>query len=127
MRARSGESGQILVALLAFIATGLIITVTAAAITATNLLTNSKYTSGEKTLQVAEGGIDNAIMRLVRDPSYTGETLTIGTGTATITVSGSSPYIILSKGTIGNFHRTIQVTATRTNNALTISNWAEVP
>jgi hypothetical protein len=127
MRAGRDESGQILVALLAFIATGLIITVTAAAVTATNVLTNSKYTSGEKALQVAEGGIDNAMMRLVRDPAYTGETLTIGTGTATITVSGTAPYTILSKGTIGNFHRTVQVTATRSNNAFTISSWAEVP
>jgi steroid 5-alpha reductase family enzyme len=121
------QSGQTLVALLVFMATALIITTGAVAVTIANLQSASEYSRGEQALQVAESGADNALLRLTRDPSYTGETLTVGTGTATITVSGSPSYTITSVGRVGDFRRTIQVTATRSNNVVTQTAWSEVP
>jgi hypothetical protein len=124
---RVKEAGQTLVALLAFMATAMIITTGATAVVISNTQSASKYSQGEEALQVAESGADNALMHLVRNPSYTGETLTVGSGSATITVSGSSPYTITSIGQVGEFVRTVQVTATRTNNILTVTAWSEVP
>lgn len=121
------EAGQTLVALLAFMATALIITTGAVAVTIANLQSASEYSQGEAALQVAESGADNALERLVRDPSYTGETLTVGTGTATITVSGSPSYTITSVGKVGNFRRTIQVSAARSNEIVSVTSWSEVP
>jgi hypothetical protein len=121
------QSGQTLVALLSFMAMALIITTGAAAVTIANIQSASEYSRGEQALQAAESGADNALERLVRDPTYTGETLTIGAGTATITVSGSPSYTITSVGRVGDFRRTIQVSATRSSNAVTISSWSEVP
>ncbi|HJQ08396.1 MAG TPA: hypothetical protein VJ836_02830 [Candidatus Saccharimonadales bacterium] len=125
--AQSKQSGQVLVALLAFMATALIITTAATAATISNIQSTSKYSTGEETLQLAETGADNALLRLARDPTYAGETLTIGGGTATITVSGSPTITITSVGRLGDFRRTIQITATRTNNVVAVSSWAEVP
>jgi hypothetical protein len=121
------QSGQTLVAMIAFIAMLTTITTSATMITVANILTTSKYTMGQDALSVAESGADNALYRLVRDPTYTGETLTIGSGTATITVSGTSPKTITSIGASGNFRRTIVVTATQTSNILTVTSWVETP
>jgi len=105
------------------------ITVTTAAtiITMVNAQTTSKYALGQEALSVAEAGIDNALMRLIRDPAYIGETLTVGAGTATITVSGSSNLIITSQGTVNTMRRTLQATATRLNNTVVLNSWKETP
>ncbi|HSE61386.1 MAG TPA: hypothetical protein VLA88_03760 [Candidatus Saccharimonadales bacterium] len=121
------QSGQALVALLCFMAMAITITTAAVIVTLVNAQTTSKYTLGQETLSIAESGIDNAMLRLARDPAYTGETLTVGNGTVTITVSGSPTITITSVGTMGNFRRTIEATASRTNNTLVISSWKETP
>jgi hypothetical protein len=127
MRLGKNQSGQVLVMLLAFMATSTILTTSAVAVVVANIQAGTRQTQGERALQVAESGVDNALMRLTRDPSYTGETLTIDDGTATITISGSPSYAITSVGRVGDFRRTIQVTAARLDNVLTVSSWSEVP
>lgn len=127
MRRRNAQSGQMLAALLAFMAMAITLTTAATIVTLTSALTSSKFTVGQEVLSIAEAGADNALIRLLRNPSYTGETLTIGTGTATITVSGSGTKTILSVGEVGNFERRIQVTVTQNNNILSVTNWVEVP
>ncbi|HET8671681.1 MAG TPA: hypothetical protein VFM05_13970 [Candidatus Saccharimonadales bacterium] len=127
MRLQRDQSGQVLVMLLAFMATAIILTTSAVAVVIANMQAGTKQIKGEKALQVAESGADNALMRLLRDPSYAGETLTIADGTATITLSGSPTVTIVSKGQVGDFRRTIQVTAARLNNTLVVSSWKEVP
>ncbi len=121
------NTGQTLMTLLFFVT--IAITVTTAAIIAmySNAQSATKVQQGAIAYYVAEGGIENALIRLLRDPTYTGETLPVGTGTAVITVTGSSSsYTITSKGTVGNFLRTIQVTAGyNSSNILTISSWQE--
>jgi hypothetical protein len=124
---RSSQSGQALVALLCFMAMAITITTAATIVTLVNSQTTSKYALGQEALSIAEAGVDNAMLRLVRDPSYTGETLTVGTGTATITVSGAPSYTITSVGVMSSFRRTVQATATRLNNTLVISSWRETP
>src|SRR5687768_14464187 len=115
MSKHTQQSGQVLVALLAFMATAITLTTMATIVTLTNTLATSKYTWGQDALSVAEAGIENAMIRLARDPTYAGETLTVSTATATISVSGTSPKIITSVGKSGDFRRTIQVTATYVN------------
>ena len=121
------QAGQALVALLAFMATAITLTTMATIVTLTNALATSKYIWGQDALNTAEAGIENALIRLERDPAYTGETLTVGTGTATISVSGTSPKTITSVGKSGDFRRTVQITATQVNTILTITSWSEVP
>jgi hypothetical protein len=121
------QSGQTLVALLAFMAMAITLTGAATAVTLTNALTGSKYSLGQEALRFAETGADNALLRLLRDPNYTGETLSVGAGTATITISGSGTKTIVSEGVNGSFRRKVQVTATLASNVLTVTAWSEVP
>lgn len=120
---KRNKTGQALVTLLVFIAVATTITAAATTVTLINSQTTGKFAQGESALTIAQAGADNAILRLLRNPSYLGEVLTVGSGTATITVSGSSVKTITSVGQDGNFIRKIQVVGTYVNNTFAISSW----
>lgn len=115
--------GQALVALLVFVTMATVITAGAVAVAIINTQGAGKYAIGQEALQVAESGADNAILRLLRNPSYTGETVIIGDGQAQITVSGTSTKTIVSEGQVGDFRRKIQVIGTYQNNTFAITSW----
>jgi hypothetical protein len=93
----------------------------------TNSLSGAKFQQGTIAYQIAQTGIENASLRLLRNPDYSGETLPVGNGTAIITVArNGSEYTILSKGTIGPFSRQIQVVATYSANLLTVGSQEEI-
>lgn len=120
------NQGQALVTLLFFMIFAITITSAAVVVVISNSLAASKFDQGNVTFYIAESGIENALMRLLRDPNYSGETLTIEGGNAIIQVSGTNPKTITSQGTIGNFSRTIQVRVDYTNNILSVQSWKEI-
>lgn len=76
----------------------------------------------------AESGAENAVLRLIRDPAYIGETMTLDGGrTATISVTGGSSPVITSVGTVADVSRRIQVAIQYTNGAVTVTSWKEIP
>ena len=121
------QSGQTIIVLLIFMLLAITLTVSATAVIIINLQGNTAYQSGEVALQDAQAGAENALMRLERDSTYTGETMTLTNGTVTITISGTAPYTIVATGTSGTFVRTATATATITNNVLSITSWSETP
>ena len=120
------QKGQALVTLLFFVLVSLTITSGAIIIIIINSISVSKSAEGTLAYYVAESGVENALLRLLRDPSYTGETLTVGTGTAIITVTGANPKTVVSVGQSGNFKRTVQAQMTYNNGYYTFSNWREI-
>ncbi len=120
------KRGQTLVLLLAFMAIAITITTAAVVVLISNSQSASKFALGTEAYDVAESGVENALVRLLRDPSYTGESLTVGQGTATIAVTGTGPYTVTSTGVVSDFSRRIQVTANYTNGVLTVTSWSEV-
>lgn len=120
------NTGQTVIALMVFMVMASTITAAAVALSIINSQSASAIELGNNALSVANSGGENAMLRLLRNPSYTGETLTVGDGTATITVTGTNPYVITSKGQVGDFSRTIQVVATGSG-FLTVSSWKETP
>ena len=120
------ERGQALVTLLFFVLISLTITSAALIIIITNSISVSKLEDGALAYYTAESGVENALLRLLRDPNYTGETLTIEGVTTTITVSGSNPKTVTSVGQSGNFKRKVSVQMTYNNGYYTFSNWREL-
>lgn len=124
------ERGQALITLLFFIIISITVTSAAVIMVMVNSLSGMKFQQGEIAYEIAQSGADNAVLRLLRNPAYTGEIVAVGSGTATIEVTGSgtsgSPFVITSTGVIGNFTRKIQITATYTNNLLVASDPKEV-
>lgn len=120
------QKGQTLVLLLIFMVVAIMITTASVAMIVTNIKATDKLSQGTTALDVAESGAENAVIKLLRDPTYTGETLSVGGGQAVITITGTNPKTILSKGTLNNFTRSIQVTVDMTNNISTVTSWKEL-
>lgn len=120
------ERGQTLVLLLIYVIIAL--TIASAAITMSLVSSGStdKVYQGVTAYDVAESGAETAMLKLLRDPSYTGETLTVDGGTATITISGTTVKTVTSIGTLGNFTKTISATADISNNILTVTSWRQL-
>jgi hypothetical protein len=128
--ATKAQRGQALITLLFFAIIGITITSAAVVMILVNSLSGTKQQQGEIAFDIAQSGAENGLLRLIRDPTYTGETLPVGNGSAVITVTGSgtsgNPYVILSKGTTGIFMREEQIKATYQNNLLTVTSRGEV-
>lgn len=119
--------GQALITLLFFTIIATTVTSAAVVMIITNSLSGAKLQQGSIAYEVAQTGVENARLRLLRNPNYQGETLPVGQGNVVITVSKSNGnYTIISKGTIGNFTRQIQVIADYTNNLFTVKSEEEI-
>lgn len=122
---RQSQSGQTLVVLLMFVTVAMMVTLAATLLSAYSLTSASNSEQTQVALGVAESGMENALLRLLRDPSYTGETLVLADGTAVTTVTGSLTKTIISVGTAGNFKRTITVTVSYTGGILSVISWVD--
>lgn len=117
--------GQTLIALLFFILVGIIVTAAAAIILGINAVATAKLTQGEIARELAETGAENALITLLRNKNYTGETLTVGDDTIVVTVTGTTTKVINSVGTSGDFIRKVQVTASY-DGVLIPTSWKEI-
>jgi len=127
MKLTNDQSGQTIIALLIFMLVAMTITIASIAIAITNIQGNNSISSGQIALQNAESGAENAILLLQRNPSYSGGTMTLNNGTATISVSGSGTITIVSIGSTGNFQRKVTVTASQSANVINVTHWSETP
>lgn len=118
--------GQALISLLFFVVIAVTISSAAVVIIIINSLSVNKLSEGNNSYYVAESGMEDALLRLLRNPNFTGETLTVGTGKTQVSVTGSNPIILTSQATLGNFASKIQVKANYSNNILTVLSWQEV-
>ncbi len=122
------QRGQALITLLFFTLIAVTVTAGSVAVLFSNALSATRFQEGSIAYGIAQSGIDNAILRLLRDPNYTGEVIAIDGGSVAVQVvyNGGSSYTITSKGTIGNLLRQIQVSVTYNNSLLTITSRKEV-
>jgi len=120
------NNGQALITLIFFTIIAIMIaTASISIITGSSTATGSIETE-QSSYYMAESGIENAILRLLRDPNYTGESISINNGTTTITVTGSNPYTITSVGQLGVIKRTVQAVVSYNNNILSVTSWKTI-
>lgn len=121
------KSGQALITLLVFMIIAITVTSAAVVMMILNSRGTYKFQDGEVALQIAESGAENAMLRILRDPSYTGEAgLTIGEGTANIEITNGDPLIATATGRVNNFVRKIEVKAKFITGLFTVLSWKEV-
>src|ERR1700722_5696827 len=72
------ERGQALITLLFFAIVGITVTSAAVVMILVNSLSGTKQQQGDIAYDIAQSGAENGLIRLLRDPSYTGETLAVG-------------------------------------------------
>jgi hypothetical protein len=120
------QSGQTLVLLLVFVMVAIAITTAATFIIATNSLSATDVSQGLATRELAEAGAEKALISLLRDPNYRGETFVLDTGTVTASVSGTTTLTIVSSAVNGNYIKRVEVKATYSNNVLTPVSWKDL-
>lgn len=104
-------------------------TVTAAAVVLimTGSTAATRYQQGIATMQIAESAGENALLRLLRNPNYTGETMSVDGGSAVITVTGTTTKTVNITATNGNFTRKVQIVAGYNAGKLSVTPpWLEV-
>ncbi len=123
----NGRAGQALVSLLVFMVIGITIAGAAITVTIINSQATAGYLLGEQALAAADSGVENALMQLLRNHGYTGETLTLGNQSVIITVTAAgASRTILAEGISQNMHRKVQATATFSGTVLAVNTWAEI-
>lgn len=128
MNTQKSTSGQALITLLLFVVIGFTVTATALYLAISSIESLNKTQNGALASSIAETGAENAVLRLLRDPTgYRTDAMDINSGHVEIEVSGSNPsYIITSTGSVGSFVRKIQVELSYTSNRLTVQSWKEI-
>lgn len=121
------SAGHALVPLLIFITVGMLIVMMSIALVIMDSTIISSFQQSNSAKYLAESGAENAIMNLLRNPNYVGETLTIGSGTVTTVVTGSNPFIITATGRSNGFSKTLEVQVTPDAGLLTVTSWQELP
>lgn len=120
------SEGFVLTALLVFMVVILLVTTTMMLVSVSNLKGETYFDAGSEALTAADSGAENAILRLLRDPYYSGETLLVGDSTVVITVVGSAPQIITAVADSGSFERTVRVELERVDGMLEVTSWKEL-
>lgn len=120
------EKGQSLVTLLVFMAIAMAITSAAATVLLNSIEATTKYSDGLAAFAVSESGAENGLLRLVRNPNYSGETLEVGDGTAVIQVNPGDPITIVSTGKVRNNIKQNVLEIVYNIGILNISAWKEI-
>jgi len=119
------KKGQALISLVFFTMIGMAIATAAIIATLSSTIASSKFQSGTLTFSEAESGAENAYLRLLRNPYYKGETMTINGATVIATVSGTTNMTIDSRAISGTFSRTVEVKLQYTAGKYVIQSWKE--
>lgn len=120
------QKGQTLVILLTYMIVAVTITAASVIMVINSTTGTTKVHKGITALDIAESGAENAMIKLIRDRNYTGESMSVDGGTVTITVSGTNPKTIISEGTLNDFTRTIRVIVNISNNTVSATSWKEI-
>lgn len=119
------QSGQAMISLLFVAIIGLTIIVTSAVLIYGNTHAASINEQGTYAYYIAESGAEEGLLRLLRNPNYTGDSFSVGLGSVSVEVSTESG-LIISTGTYNNTVRKIEVKTVYNNGIRTIYSWKEV-
>jgi len=125
---KKNQSGQSLVLLLFFVLMAMTFAATAIIMTIVNAGSVTTLQSGIEIRQLADSAAENGLLRLIRDPFYTGETYTLGDVTVTTTVTGTITKVVTSEVILGQTKRKVEVSASYVDNILRVvpNSWKEV-
>lgn len=88
------------------------------------------FKKGQEALKIAEGCVEEALLRLRDDASYSGGSLNVGNGSCTINISGTgSDRTIDVSATLSvppDYVKKLQITAKRIGNSINSITWQEV-
>jgi len=120
------QKGQTLVSLLIIIAVT-VLAVASAIVSASLSSTTAITTISDKVYYSSETGAEEALIKLLRDPGYSGETFNLEGVNVEVSVTSPTPTerVITSTASENNIKRRVDVSAEFLNNILTVTSWDE--
>lgn len=126
MKKQNNHSGQAMVTLLIFVSIAIVVITGTVIVIVSNTLSATVSQQSLLVGQAAENGVENALLRLLRDPTYAGETVSFNGFPTTITVSGSATdKTIISTVTTVNIQRKITARINYNNNIMSVTFWQD--
>ncbi|SRR5258706_9951627 len=121
------QNGNILITLLIFMLVATIVISASVALIITNSTSVSKIEQGQMAYQAAESGLEEAVIQLLRNPSYSGTVNNVPSGLSqfSYTVGTGNPQTIDAYGSYHGFSRHLSTTATYNQDKLVVSSWQE--
>lgn len=119
-------SGQALIPILIIMVIALILGVGVLNLSIGGLLLSFSSQEGESTLMATEGALENGLLRILRNPSYPGESLQVGGVSCTINTSGQSPVVMTAQCDSGRAIRQLQAEVDFVAGEMIVSNLREV-
>ncbi|HXK52877.1 hypothetical protein H6804_02080 [Candidatus Nomurabacteria bacterium] len=120
------QAGSIMITVLVFSVVAITVLSGAVVVSVINTQGTSDYSQAERLLAISEAGVENAALLMLRDPSYSGNNLSVGNDTVTISVSGTNPLTIESVVQNTDFTRRIQSVMERVGGVLNVTSWDEL-
>jgi type II secretory pathway component PulK len=120
---KKNQKGYALITLLFFMTISLTIITGVVIVVLNNATATTSVEQRNVAYYAAESGAENALLRLIRDPNYTGETLIVDQGTVVIQINNGT---IISTATVANVIKKVQIQTLNTNNQLTVTSWKEI-
>lgn len=121
------QQGQALIMVILIGVIAIIAVVSASTLVISELKKNTSTSYGVSQYSIAYGALENAFMRLLRDPNYTGETVALSSSTCYITATAGSTKTVEARCTDGRYVRKVGATVTFSAGIMTVSGITEVP
>lgn len=90
------------------------------------MLISSSSQGGEAVLVATEGALENGLMRILRNPSYSGESLQVGGIPCTISTSGSTTILMVASCNSGRSIRKIKAEISSNQGRMVVNNIKEI-
>lgn len=119
----NNQKGQALITLVFFTVIAVTIITAAVSVLFANNLSTSNAQQGQEAYSSAEAGAEDGLLRLLRNPNYSGN-YNINEGMQAVVSINSGT--IISTGSVGETKRKIQIQTVYNNGAIQISSWREI-
>lgn len=121
------QKGQALIMVMLIGLIALTAVVSSTTLVISELRKNVETNSGIVEYQITYGALENAFLRLLRDPNYSSETVVIGSSTCYITATAGITKTVEARCTDGKYVRKIDATVSFSSDIMTVTNITEVP
>ena len=119
------KSQAMLVAILMVTAAALAIGIAIATVSSSQINISVSSRDSNRAYGLAEGCLENALMRLARTDMTVPPPFTTAQGSCTIEISGVAPKLVTAYAQVGKARRAIRATLTINNEVLNIVTWQE--
>ena len=120
------QPGNILVVVLVLMVVGITIASMSLALVISTTQSLGGAMESDRIRVAAEGGVENAILNVLRNPSYSGESLVIDGLTVVTTVTQGANTTVIATVTSGTHRQRYQVVLQRVSGVLTVTSWQQI-